>query len=278
MTGRPGRLLTLESPLPQSHFMVRLLEPPGSDKEELWERLRSGRYDKPFVLDKGQRRLLQFDFDAIQSAMLLASPQRLILAYTREMMTFLLFNAEPQRILLLGLGGGSIAKFCYNHLPAADITAVEVSADVIALRREFSIPADDQRFRVLHADAVAHVASLSAGMDVVLADACDRNGIAGEFNSAAFYRHARNSLAPGGVFVTNVCGDDDVCAQHLLKLRTAFNGEVLTLAMPAGRNLIAFAFRDRRPELTGIQTGIVAEALKRRFRIDIPRYVRHLSR
>jgi spermidine synthase len=277
LTGRPARLLTLESPLPQAHFMVRLLEPPGSDPEQLWARLRGGTYDKPFVLDKGPRRLLQFDFGAIQSAMLLASPQRLILAYTREMMTFLLFNAEPRRILLLGLGGGSVAKFCYNHLPSADITAVEVSADVIALRREFSIPADDLRFRVLHADAATHLATLSGCMDVVLADACDRDGIAPEFNSAQFYRDARHSLAPGGLYVTNVCGDDDMCAEHLAKLRTAFDGEVLTLAMPAGRNLVAFAFRDSCPAQARIQTEIAAAALKRRFRIDFPRYARHLS-
>jgi spermidine synthase len=156
---RPRQLLTIESPLPRSHFMLRLLEPRGSCPDELWARLRAGTYDKPFVLDKGLRRMLHFDFGATQSAMLLDAPQRLLLAYTREMMTFLLFNPDPQRILLLGLGGGSIAKYCYRHLPCAEITAVEISADVIALREMFSIPADDQRFRVVRADAVAYVAA-----------------------------------------------------------------------------------------------------------------------
>lgn len=258
--------------------MVRLLEPRGSPQDELWARLRGGSYNKPFILDKGPRRLLQFDFGAIQSAMLLSAPQRLILAYTREMMTFLLFNADPKRILLLGLGGGSIAKFCHGHLPSADITAVEVNSDVIAFRREFSIPADDRRFRVVRADGAAYVSALSACMDVVLADACDSSGIAAQFNSTAFYRNARNCLAPGGVFVTNVCGDESMCADHLLKLRAAFDDEVLTLQTPTGRNLVAFAFRDRPPKRSRMQSSIAAADLKRRFRIDFPRYALLLSR
>jgi spermidine synthase len=267
----------IESPHPQAHFMLRLLEPRGSCPDEIWARLRAGSYDKPFVIDKGPRRLLHFDFGAIQSAMLLSSPQRLILAYTREMMTFLLFNADPQRILLLGLGGGSIAKFCYQRLPAADITAVELSSDVIALRQEFSVPEDDRRFRVIRADGAAYVSTLSASMDVVLADACDRSGIATQFEATDFYRDARNCLAPGGVFVTNVCGDDSTCADHLAKLHAAFAGEVLTLSMATGRNLIAFAFRDPRPSRSKMQLIIEAIELKRRFGINLPKYALHLT-
>jgi spermidine synthase len=257
--------------------MLRLLEPLGSCPDELWARLRGGSYGKPFVLDKGPRRLLQFDFGAIQSAMLLSSPHRLILGYTRAMMTFLLFNADPKRILLLGLGGGSIAKFCYRRLPSANITAVEVSPDVIALRQEFAVPADDQRFRVIRADGAAYVSALSACMDVVLADACDGSGIATQFNSARFYRSARNCLAPGGVFVTNLCGDESACANHLLKLRDAFEDEVLTLKMDTGRNLIAFAFRGLRPARSITQPGVEADQLKRRFGINFPKYAAHLS-
>jgi spermidine synthase len=273
---RRRQLLTIESPLPHSHFMLRLLEPRSSCPDKLWDRLRAGSYDKPFVIDKGPRRLLQFDFSAIQSAMLLSSPQRLLLAYTREMMAFLLFNPAPARILLLGLGGGSLAKFCHRHLPAADITAVEVSADVIALRREFSIPADDARFRVIHGDGATYVSALHARIDVILADACDSSGIATQFDSIRFYRNARACLAPGGVLVANVCGEQRTCADHLAKLLVAFDGEVLILKMPTSRNLVAFAFRDQPPAQA--QMRVAAESISRRFGIDLPRYARNLSR
>src|SRR3954469_22145667 len=143
MTRRSSRLLSIESPFPDANLMLRLLEPADTCHEELRERLYSGSYDKPFIVDNGRRRFLHFDFGAIQSAMELSNPQRLTLAYTRKMMAFLLFNRSPKRILLLGLGGGSLAKFCYRNLPYALLTAVEVNQDVIAMRDEFDIPADD---------------------------------------------------------------------------------------------------------------------------------------
>jgi spermidine synthase len=76
------------------------------------------------------------------------------------MMAFLLFNPRPRRILILGLGGGSLAKFCYRHLPSATITAVEIDPHVMALREEFRVPADDERFRVLQGDGTAGRAAL----------------------------------------------------------------------------------------------------------------------
>ena len=162
MKGRLSRLLAIESPIANANVMLRLLEPQDSCHQELRRKLYSGSYDKPFVVDNGQRRFLHFDFDAIQSAMEVSNPERLALAYTRKMMAFLLFNRTPERILLLGLGGGSLAKFCYSKLPAASITAVEVNEDVIALRDEFSIPADDHRFRVINADGGAYVSAAYA--------------------------------------------------------------------------------------------------------------------
>ena len=157
--------------------MLRLLEPPDSCHHELLDRLYSGSYEKPFIVDNGQRRFLHFDFGAIQSAMEMRNPQRLALAYTRKMMAFLLFNRRPKRILLLGLGGGSLAKFCYGNLPEASLTAVEVSHDVIAMRDEFGIPEDDHRFRVVNANGSAYISVTTQPEDVILADACDRWGV-----------------------------------------------------------------------------------------------------
>ena len=95
MKGRLSRLLAIESPIANANVMLRLLEPQDSCHQELRRKLYSGSYDKPFVVDNGQRRFLHFDFEAIQSAMELSNPKRLALAYTRKMMAFLLFNRTP---------------------------------------------------------------------------------------------------------------------------------------------------------------------------------------
>jgi spermidine synthase len=100
----------------------------------------SGEYDRPFVIDDGSTRTLHFSLSLIQSTMSLKEPFALELDYTQAMMSFMLFLARPQRIFMLGLGGGSLAKFCWRHVGSARITVVEIDPDVIAFRDEFELP------------------------------------------------------------------------------------------------------------------------------------------
>ena len=100
---------------------------------------------------------LYFDARGVQSTMLRRDPYALALGYTRTMMGFLLFQPFPRRISMIGLGGGSLAKYCYRHLPDTTITAVEINPDVIALRDQFHVPRDDERFRVVCADGAQYV-------------------------------------------------------------------------------------------------------------------------
>ncbi len=39
-------------------------------------------------------------------------PDKLELGYTRIMTRFLLLNSTPESIAMIGLGGGSLAKYC----------------------------------------------------------------------------------------------------------------------------------------------------------------------
>jgi len=271
------QLLSMDSPFPEQQHTLRLLEPPDSCQKSLWERLFATTYSKPFIIDSGPQRRLQFDLFTVQSAMHREHPDRLILAYTRKMMAFLLFNRTPARILLLGLGGGSLAKFCYRHLPYTAITTVEVNPDVIALREAFRIPADDDRFRVICADGADYVARLGLSQDVILADACDREGIAPKLNAIEFYQDAHRCLFSGGVFVANVCGDLNGCAAHVGKIRTVFGDDIMTLQVRPDGNLIVIAFKERRPEIDWEQMEIAATDLKRKLGLDFPTYIRRIA-
>ena len=271
------QLLTMESPFPEQHHTLHLLESPDSCQKSLWERLFAATYVKPFIIDSGLQRRLQFGLYTVQSSMHREHPDRLMLAYTRKMMLFLLFNRAPARVLLLGLGGGSLAKFCYRHLPGADITAVEVNSDVIALREAFSIPADDGRFRVICANGADYVARLSRSEDVILADACDSEGVAPELDAIEFYQNARRSLSKGGMFVTNMCGDVDDWARHVAKIREVFGDELMTLQVGRNGNVIVFAFKERHTNIDWKRMAAAAAGLKREFGLDFPRYVWRLS-
>src|SRR6185312_17068474 len=121
-------------------------------------------------------------------------------------------------------------------LPSTAITAVELNPDVIALRRAFRIPADDDRFRVIHADSLSYIAGVGPGKDVILADACDRTGVARELQSVEFYQGAWRRLSPGGVFVMNLCADRLSAASLLAKIRHVF-GEFMTLRVRSDGNV-----------------------------------------
>ena len=75
-------------------------------------------------------------------------PHALDLQYTRTMTGFLSFKPKPRHIGMIGLGGGSLAKFCHRYLPSARIEIVEINPHVLALRDEFWIPPDDARLTI----------------------------------------------------------------------------------------------------------------------------------
>jgi spermidine synthase len=272
----PGRLFSLPSPSPAGSTL-RFLEPPNTCPDALWDRLFKGSYDKPFIVDARRRRFLHFDLDAVQSAMDLSQPERLCLAYTRSMMAFLLFNRCPRNLLLLGLGGGSLARFCHRHLPDTRITVVELNEHVLSLREEFHVPADDARFRVIHTDAATYVAQSSPCQDIVLADACNRAGIAPELDNCEFYSNAFGCLAPEGIFVANLCGSPESLNAHFLKIRETFGEQWLALPVRPDGNIVVFAFRGEPPtSFTTLEA--VAPDLKRQFGLDFPRYVQRIMR
>jgi spermidine synthase len=278
MSSSAPELFEIDSPFPMEEGRLRLLEPAGTCEIELRERLLNGEYDKPFILDSRLLRFLHFDFNTVQSAMRRDDPDALCLAYTRKMMAFLLFNPDPRRILLLGLGGGSIAKFCYRRLPSAAITVLEIDPNVIELRDEFRVPSDDERFRVLQGDGAQYVAGSSRRQDVILADACDRLGVAPAFTAPDFYANIRRRLTRRGVFVMNVCGEPNECASHFARIQGAFGTGMLVLPVKEDGNVIVLAFRTDEGRHDWSQLERKALALEQRFGLDFPLYVSRMAR
>lgn len=270
--------IELESPFETFEGTVRLQEPADSDREALRERLKAGTYDKPFVIDDGETRTLHFCDAFVQSEMRLAEPFALEVEYTRTIMGFLLLVHEPRAILLLGLGGGSLAKFCHRHLPAARITAVEVDPHVLAFREQFLVPAEDERWRIVQADAGEYVRRPNERADVVVMDAFDRQGYAGSIRSADFYAAVRRALSPRGVMVANLVGERRERVAHLERMRSSFSDNILVVPVQDDGNHVAFAFRDPAFEPRWRWMQREAAALGRRYGLDFARLAGQLER
>ena len=198
---------------------------------------------KPFVHDDGHTRSLHFTASELQSRMDTRSPWQLAVDYTRTMMGFLLFAPAPGHMAMVGLGGGSLAKFCYRHLPACRITVLENNPHVIALRRDFFVPDNDARFEVLQGDGAAFVADPPVRFDVLLVDGFDHQGQPAALCSQAFYDDCFAALAPEGVLAVNLHHDDPEYAVWVERILRSFAGNAVEVLAPEKSNCIVFASR-----------------------------------
>ena len=197
----------------------------------------------PFLHEEEGHVSLYFDFTAIQSSMRKDNPNELVVDYTQTMMGFLLFQPQPERIAMIGLGGGSLAKYCHEFLPQAHFRAVEIHPDVIALRNEFAIPPDGDRFQVIHADGADYVRSAAEPVDVLLIDGFDMEGQPRQLCSAGFYDHCYAKLREGGVMVVNLWGGDGKHGLYASRIRDSFEGNAVVVDTQESGNKVAFAYK-----------------------------------
>lgn len=183
---------------------------------------------------------LQFEGAVTQTRMLRWAPDLLWVGYTRSMLAALWLQPRPRTIGIIGVGGGAQLKFCHRHLPDARIEAVENAADVLALRRDFRIPADSERLRVLHADGAQWLRAQRGRLDLLLVDAYGLGGIPPALSTQAFYDDCRAALAAGGVMASNLYATDT--PRHQARLRQAFAGRCLLLPEPGMSNQVAIAW------------------------------------
>ncbi len=199
---------------------------------------------KPFLHETRRMKSLHFSIAEVQSCMDVTQPDSLELAYTRTMMGFLLFHPMPLRIGMIGLGGGSLAKFCYRHLPRADISVLEINPHVIALRNDFSVPADDERFRVIRADGARYVRAHEGAFDVLLVDGYDYDGLPGELSSKRFYDDVADCLRPSGVMAANIHLGNAEFPLLVARVGRSFNGAALAVKEHESGNAVVFARKD----------------------------------
>lgn len=195
---------------------------------------------KPFLYRKDNTLSLHFGMQAVQSEMRLDAPDALVLPYTRTMMGFLLFSPKPERIGVIGLGGGSLPKYCYAKLPDAFIHVAEINPDVIALRDTFCIPTDNERFHVVCGDGAEYVRNASNAFDVLLVDGFDLNGQSPQLCSQCFYHDCNRILSPAGILVVNLAVEDSRLARSVAYIRNSFDHTVV-VDSDDYTNRIAFA-------------------------------------
>jgi len=215
----------------------------------------------------------------VQSAMRLSAPNDLELAYTQYMMGFLLFHPEPENICMIGLGGGSLAKFVYHQMPQIKTTVIEINPQIITTARNyFFLPDDDDRLQIVIADGSEFLANSHFGIDVLLIDGFDNDCQVPSLCSQGFYSQVRQVLNKNGVLVVNLLSRDKRAKDYLKRIENSFNGHVVTMMSEARGNLIVFAFRNSPGKLTWKALRMRAKSLEKEYALPFSEFVTKLRK
>ncbi|UXY16215.1 fused MFS/spermidine synthase [Chitiniphilus purpureus] len=225
-------------------------------------------------------RKLHFGQDDTQSAMRVSDPVELVLAYTRCLFGILLFIDPPREMLLIGLGGGSIAKWVHARLPSTRLTCVELHEQVVNVARSmFALPPDDARLQVRVGDGAAHVYGLPAdSTDLIVMDAYSATGIAAPLASADFFAACRERLTGNGVLAVNLWSSDKRFGMYRERLGSAFDGRVLCLPARQRGNVMAFAFNQPQNNPQWARLAERAQVLEAAYGLEFAEFVADLVR
>ena len=231
--------------------------------------------------EEGDIRHLHLGSEWIQGSMLVDAPNELVHEYVQRMMAWLLFvdpaTLGERQALQLGLGAGSLTKFCAKELRMKKTTAIELNPRVLhACRGWFKLPADSASMQVVLADASQEILAprWQDTVDALQVDLYDDEAAAPVLDSAAFYADCRNTLTPEGCMTVNLFGRSSNFQKSVDKIAAAFGIDAIW-AFKATRegNTVVLAQRTAsRPGRALLSER--AEAIKSNWGLPADKWVR----
>ncbi len=233
------------------------------------------------VADDGVIRSLYFE-DVLQSCIRLDRPACLVHEYNQAMMGALIFREDPRSILLVGLGGCSLANFLMTAFPSCAVDIVEIRQKVIELARgHFFLRTEDANLRIFNAPGQDFVRQNREGFatyDMILVDAFDEGGPAVSLLDNDFLAACRGRLDKGGVFAINLWRrpKDNFPAVYAT-IREVFGNNAMKLDVSElCWNTIVFGFTGPATVADLNALKPMARKLQQKYCINFPKYLRSL--
>jgi spermidine synthase len=183
--------------------------------------------------EEGPIRHLHLGSEWIQGSMLVDAPNVLVHEYIQRMMAWLLFvdpaSVPKRQALQLGLGAGSLTKFCHKEL-RMKTAAIELNPQVLhACRGWFKLPADNARMQVVLGDAAEQIQlpRWIGAVDALQVDLYDEEAAAPVLDSVEFYAHCRDTLTEEGCMTVNLFGRTSSYQKSVDKMAAAFGLDAL---------------------------------------------------
>ena len=224
------------------------------------------------VLDEGDKRYLTFGNDHEQSLQIKAMPHIPQHEYSRAIMLVLLF-AQPERVCLLGLGGGTLAMAFMNSLPDATIEAVELRPAVVSIaKRFFQLPKHGQP-KIHQQDAAEFLQQTHPLYDLMVVDLYHFDGIDEAQLQQEFLKNCAKQISESGWLVLNYWVDHDLDQGLLSQLENDFS--VIFMCISGGGNCIIYAGRSV-PQVDYLAADVV-KPLAKQLGFSLNYYLKRLQ-
>jgi spermidine synthase len=169
-------------------------------------------YHRIFVYQRGPVVTLQFGKRPrvqMQSQVNLSDLRQHMLEYTMLAFCGLLYKPEPQKMLVLGLGGGVIPREMRHYLPALEVDVVEIDPEIPLIATRFFGFCEDDKLTVHIADGRMFIKKQLRRdpvpkYDLVILDAFNSDYIPFHLMTKEFLEQVKGVLADDGVVIANV--------------------------------------------------------------------------
>ena len=226
-------------------------------------------YHRIRIEEDDEARYMYFD-RTLQSAMTLKDPTALRLIYCRYTSLGFTFRADAKKVLLVGLGGGSIPKKLNKEFPDMEIDAIEIDPEVIKIAKNHFNIKESKQLRLHAQDGRLFLARTQNQYDIILLDAYFTDTMPFHLTTKEFFELARKRLTPNGIIVAN-----------LISAVTGPNGKIARAFARTVRQVYpqVYLFASRRPDNVSLDTiqNVIVVATRDKQRIDIKEIVKRAS-
>jgi spermidine synthase len=154
--------------------------------------------------DRGLRTLWFEEGGARQSVVKVGDPDHLELAYARAMPIGFGFFERPRRVLIVGLGGGTLPSLFREHYPQTTIDVVEIDPDVVAVAKRYFGFREDAAMHAYVDDGRRFIEQCRVPYDLIFLDAFGSENVPYDLTTREFLLAVRRALTPSGVAVGNI--------------------------------------------------------------------------
>ena len=231
-------------------------------------------YGGILVIDYRKHRVLTFDSVFEQSKIDRRMPHLPVHEYNRAMLLPLAFT-QPEKVTVLGLGGGVMVGALLHLLPGCGIHAVELRPDVLKIARDYFQLPDSPDLTITIADARQVIRDLpDASSGLILADMYDADSMCELQIQSAFVRECRRILGSDGWLSINYHRTPDTNGPLFMQLRQEF--AAILLFKSKTNNTVIFA--SKAPFHALHSTDPVLKSLEKALPIDWQRLMARVIR